>query len=100
MTEDEKMAAAYEEAHRRVEEIRQMVGFADDIAAWWTAGFASGALWAQSMPAVPITDAQVEAAARSLHGPDGIGWEREGEPERVFYRAQARAALEAARAVS
>lgn len=65
MTEDEKMEAAYEEAHRRVEEIQPMVGFADDIAAWWAAGFASGALWAQSQPAAPITEAQVREAKRA-----------------------------------
>ncbi len=38
----------------------------------------------------------VEVAAKALYGPDGIGYGREMEAVRIFYRTQARAALEAA----
>lgn len=38
---------AEQEAERRVERIRTMVGFPDREAAWWSAGFVKGAEWAR-----------------------------------------------------
>lgn len=78
---------------------------------WWkgtpeSKRFAEGAEWQASRP---ITDAQVEAAAKAIwdaepyvpeyEGDTGVAWEDAGDSQRDIWRTGARAALEAARGV-
>ena len=59
-------------------------------------GMVTGAEWQASRP---ITDAQVEAAARVLYGGTEVGWRTLTNGWKTRYRDNARAALEVARGV-
>ena len=78
------MSRALDEGRRRVTEMSKSVGMSDDIAAWFPAGFESGAQWQREQEP---TDAEVEAAKAVL---DSV--EYADEPQSI------RAALSAARA--
>lgn len=47
---------AADEAQRRVEKVRESVGFSDEQATWWATGFAAGAEWQASRSPAAETD--------------------------------------------
>ena len=58
------MSRALDEGRRRVTEMSKSVGMSDDIAAWFPAGFESGAQWQREQEP---TDAEVEAVQKCLY---------------------------------